>query len=83
MDLAMSVLGESLAGQKKFKEAESILLERLTRLSETPGTSAGDKQDAIEQIIKLYSDWGKPEKAAEWKKKLSSVSEGTPETSRE
>ena len=83
MDLAMSVLGESLAGQKKFKEAESILLERLNSLSGTQGTSAEDRQEAIEQIIKLYRDWGKSEKVAEWKKNLSSVSEGTSETSRE
>jgi serine/threonine protein kinase len=83
MDLAMSVLGESLAGQKKFKEAESVLLERLNRLSGTQGTSAEDRQEAIEQIIKLYRDWGKSGKVAEWKKKLSSVSEGTSGTSRE
>jgi len=81
-DQAMRILGESLVGQKKFNEAESILLERLTSLSGDEGSSAENRQEAIEQIIELYANWGKSEKAAEWKKNLSSISEGTPKASR-
>jgi hypothetical protein len=65
---AESVLGASLAGQKKFAEAEPLLLEgyqgmwaRKERMA-VPDWYHLDR--AREWIVRLYQGWGKPVKAA-------------------
>jgi non-specific serine/threonine protein kinase/serine/threonine-protein kinase len=70
---AESLLGASLAGQKKYAEAEPLLLEgyrgtleRKNRI-EVPNWYYLDR--AREWLVQLYQAWGKPGKAAEWKKK--------------
>jgi eukaryotic-like serine/threonine-protein kinase len=62
-----------LAGQKKYIEAEPLLLEgtqgmiaRKDRIA-VPDRYHVDR--AREWMVKLYEDWGKPEKAAEWRGK--------------
>jgi non-specific serine/threonine protein kinase/serine/threonine-protein kinase len=68
---AETLLGASLAGQKKYAEAEPLLLEGYQRMAarkeriEVPEWYHMDR--AREWIAKLYQAWGKPEKAAEWK----------------
>jgi hypothetical protein len=71
---AESLLGASLAGQKKYVEAEPLLLEgyqgmalRKNRIA-VPDWYHLDR--ATEWIVQLYQDWGKPDKAAEWRGKL-------------
>ena len=81
-----SILGASLVGQKKFAEAEPLLLAGYDGLIQAPvdersTTSAAYRlttsrffpQDAGEWILRLYEDWGKPEQAAEWKRKLRAL----------
>ena len=70
---AESLLGASLAGQKKYTEAEPLLLkgyqgmlERKERMA-VPDWYHLDR--AREWIVQLYQAWGKPEKATEWRKK--------------
>jgi eukaryotic-like serine/threonine-protein kinase len=67
------VLGASLAGEKKYAEAEPLLIEgyqgmvaRKERIA-VPDWYHLDR--AREWIVQLYQAWGNPEKAAEWKKK--------------
>jgi serine/threonine protein kinase/Tfp pilus assembly protein PilF len=71
---AESLLGASLAGQKKYAEAEPLLhsgyhgmLERKNRMA-VPDQYHLDR--AGESIMQLYSAWGQPGKAAEWKHRL-------------
>jgi eukaryotic-like serine/threonine-protein kinase len=68
---AESLLGASLAGQKKYAEAEPLLLEgyqgMLTRKERMGVPNWYHLDRAREWIVQLYLDWGKPEKAAEWK----------------
>ena len=69
---AETLLGASLAGQKKYAEAEPLLL------SGYQGMATGKDRMAVadwyhldrasEWIVRLYEDWGKPEKAAEWRR---------------
>jgi len=70
---AESLLGASLAGQKKFAEAEPLLLEgyqgMLTRIHQMAVPDRYHLDLARKWIIQLYQDWGKPEKAGEWKRK--------------
>ena len=65
-------MGASLAGQKKYAEAEPLLLEgyqsmaaRKNRMG-VPDLYYLDL--AREWLVQLYEAWGKPEKAAEWRK---------------
>jgi eukaryotic-like serine/threonine-protein kinase len=70
---AESLLGASLAGQKKYAEAEPLLLEGyqgMVARKEHMQVPDGYYLDrGREWIIQLYEAWAKPEKAAEWRKK--------------
>jgi tetratricopeptide (TPR) repeat protein/predicted Ser/Thr protein kinase len=68
-----SLLGASLAGQKKYIEAEPLLVGGYLGL-----IARKDRIDIPDQyhldlarkwVVQLYQAWGKPEKVAEWKKK--------------
>jgi tetratricopeptide (TPR) repeat protein len=70
---AESLLGASLAGRKKFAEAEPLLLDgyqgmeaRKDRIA-VPDWYHLDR--AREWIVELYKAWGKPAQAAEWQKR--------------
>jgi len=70
---AESLLGASLAGQKKFAEAEPLLLEgyqgMLARKDKMMDEDRYHLDRAREWLAQLYRAWGKPWKAAEWKAK--------------
>jgi tetratricopeptide (TPR) repeat protein len=70
---AETLLGASLAGQKKYAEAEPLLLEGYQGMvAQKDRMTVPDWYHldlAREWIVQLYQAWGKPEKAAEWKKK--------------
>jgi tetratricopeptide (TPR) repeat protein len=71
---AMSLLGGSLLGQGRYAEAEPLVVAgyeglkaRSTRIV-VPERSR--LREAAERVVRLYEDWGQPEKAALWKDKL-------------
>ena len=70
---AQAFLGECLAGQQRYAEAEPLLLEGYQGMLARKGRIAAPYRypvdNARESIVQLYQAWGKPEKAAEWKKK--------------
>jgi eukaryotic-like serine/threonine-protein kinase len=70
---AESLLGASLSGRKKYAEAEPLLLEgydgMLARKDLIDVLDWYHLDRAREWIVQLYQSWGKPQKAAEWKKK--------------
>jgi serine/threonine protein kinase len=70
---AESLLGASLAGEKKYSEAEPLLLEgyqgMLARKDRMDVPNWYHLDRAREWIVQLYQAWGKPEKVGEWKKK--------------
>ncbi len=79
---AESLLGASLAGQKNYAEAEPLLLEGYQGMAErkrridVPDWYHIDR--AREWLAQLYQAWGKPGKAAEWRKsKIPPVRPGT------
>ena len=71
-----SMLGASLAAQRKFGESEPLLisgyegLRSTTRTSNTANTSWFTPEQAGEAIVQLYADWGRPAEQAEWSKKI-------------
>jgi eukaryotic-like serine/threonine-protein kinase len=70
---AESLLGASLSGQKKYAEAEPLLLagyQGMLGQKEKMGIPNLYHLDrAREWLAQLYESWGKPEKAAAWGKK--------------
>jgi tetratricopeptide (TPR) repeat protein len=73
---AQSLLGAALSGQRRFAEAEPLLVAGYTGLKAQEGRMpAADRPDAGKaglRLIRLYEDWGLAAKAEEWRKKLSS-----------
>jgi len=68
------LLGASLAGQKKFAEAEPLLVSGYEGMAQReagiPFRDRSRLAEAGNRIVKLYQDWGRPEKAAEWNQEL-------------
>ncbi len=75
-----SLLGASLAGQEKYAEAETLLRSGFEgmeqRIGSIPAFSRFRLEQSGNQILALYQDWGKAEKAAEWKNILRTISSG-------
>ena len=69
---AESLLGASLAGQKKYAEAEPLLLEgyqgMLARESQLGADDRHNLDRVREWIVQLYQAWGQPGKAAKWRR---------------
>ena len=70
---AESLLGASLAGQKKYAEAEPLLVDGYQQMAarkkeiSVPDWYYVDR--ALEWLVQLYEDWGKPARAAEWRQR--------------
>ena len=68
-----SMLGASLLGQKKYAEAEPLLLAGYTgmkdRADKIPAQCKVQLTHALERIVDIYTAWGKMDKAEEWRKK--------------
>ena len=71
----MGRLGQSLVRQRRFRDAETLLVEGHAVLNDQPDSdrSVGRTRRALRRIIDLYDAWGKPEKATEWRAKLPTV----------
>ncbi len=74
---AQSNLGESLAKQAKFIEAEPVLTESANALQAKDETPEARKNEAIERVVDLYEAWNAAEpgrgydtKAEHWRTKL-------------
>ena len=61
-----AALGESLRLQKRYADAEPILLESYKILKSTFGDQAARTKEARQSLKSLYLDWHKPEKAASY-----------------
>lgn len=68
------MLGASRAGQKRFSEAEPLLVSGynglIERKASIPIPNQSSVRDSAAWIVELYSDWGKAGEAAEWRAKL-------------
>jgi eukaryotic-like serine/threonine-protein kinase len=70
---AESLLGASLAAEKKYTEGEPLLLEGYRGMLARKDLIAVPERYQLDLahrwIVQLYEAWGKPTKAAEWRKK--------------
>jgi tetratricopeptide (TPR) repeat protein len=67
------LLGASLAGQKRYAEAEPLLVSgregMVLREATIPADSRSVVAQAGKRLAQLYESWGKPKEAAEWRQK--------------
>lgn len=73
------LLGTALANQRKFAEAEPLLIEAhdwmRENLTAIPGNAAGDELLAsVRQLIDLYEGSGRASEADQWRIRLSELS---------
>jgi tetratricopeptide (TPR) repeat protein/tRNA A-37 threonylcarbamoyl transferase component Bud32 len=70
----MSQLGAALAGQKKYAEAEPLLLQGYegmkARAAKVPAPRKAGLTEAAERVVGLYEAWGRKDQAAAWRAKL-------------
>jgi tetratricopeptide (TPR) repeat protein len=72
-----SLLGASLAGLMKYADAEPLLLRAheglLQRQASLPPylNATRREKESLERLVRLYDAWGRPARAAEWRKKLA------------
>jgi hypothetical protein len=69
-----SLLGSGLLGQRRFTEAEPLLLRGYegmeAREARIPASNKKRLVEAGGRIIRLYEAWNKPEQASAWKARL-------------
>ncbi len=69
-----SLLGASLLGQKKYADAEPLLLDGYEKMKESAKTIPPHELPRLKQvgerIVQLYEAWEKPDKAREWREKM-------------
>ena len=72
-DVGLTLLGygDTLRIEKKYAEAEAPLRRAAELLAKANGESAGITQRAFQVLVKLYTDWGRPAKAAEYAARIA------------
>jgi serine/threonine protein kinase/tetratricopeptide (TPR) repeat protein len=63
---AKSLLGAALTAQRRYDEAEAVLIDARRDLESTTSRSS-DLKTTIGRLVDLYVAWGKPEKAATYR----------------
>jgi serine/threonine protein kinase/tetratricopeptide (TPR) repeat protein len=69
-----SLLGGALLGQQKYADAEPFLEQGYRGMKEReaqiPQAAQSHLTEALKRLVQLYDDWGKPDQAARWRKRL-------------
>src|SRR5262249_21090322 len=72
-----SMLGGSLLAQKRYAEAEPLMLEGYQGLKQLedkyPAAVRQELKPALQDFIQLYTETGRSEKAAVWKQRLEEL----------
>jgi eukaryotic-like serine/threonine-protein kinase len=63
-----SILGGCLTALRRYDEAEPLLVEGYSILRVKRGERHKVTQEALKRLVNLYEVWGKPEKAAEYRR---------------
>jgi non-specific serine/threonine protein kinase/serine/threonine-protein kinase len=63
-------LGACLTGQRRFDEAQSMLLEAHEMLVQTVGPEHPQTAKAARNLVELYEAWNRPAEAEQWRSRL-------------
>jgi tetratricopeptide (TPR) repeat protein len=66
-------LGLALVRQKRFAEAEPMLLDAHESLAANTGPRSFETQQAVAALVELYDAWARPERAAQFRTLLNPV----------
>jgi serine/threonine protein kinase/lipopolysaccharide biosynthesis regulator YciM len=73
---ALTLLGACRLSQKRFSEAEAVLMQAYERMkpreAKLPAQARKNLAEVVEQLVQLYDASGQKEKAAAWRKRLES-----------
>lgn len=72
-----NALGSSIAGQQRFDEAESMILDSYEKMSSHPQASPARRREALCRVVRLYDAWEKSEKATEYRALLEATTQPT------
>ena len=64
------LLGGCIQEEKRYPEAESLMLEAFPIIKDSYGLGHARTQAAIKRLVSLYDAWGKPEKATDYRSLL-------------
>ena len=64
---ASSLLGHCLAGQQRYQDAESLLLDAYSILHTEMGDRHRMTADVLKYLVELYDEWNKPQQADEYR----------------
>ena len=75
---ARSMLGGSLLGQRKYEAAEPLLLSGYNGMKQREDQIPVQARllrlkEALQRLVRLYEETGRPEQAAEWRRKLAEL----------
>lgn len=70
---ALLDLGDLLTAQGRYAEAEPLLLESYGDLRASQGASSATLRTVLETLVSLYDAWGRPEQAAQQRRKLAEL----------
>jgi hypothetical protein len=62
-----SVLGACLTAERRYPEAEALLLRAHAGLETSRGGDHDRTVEARRRLVALYEAWGRPERAASWR----------------
>ena len=72
----MRNLGEIYRSHGRYAAAEPLLTRALEVRRRVLGDEHPDTLTSMSNLALLYENWGKPEKAAEWRRKLQTKGRG-------
>ncbi|HXG10284.1 MAG TPA: serine/threonine-protein kinase [Gemmataceae bacterium] len=70
---ARGLLGSCLSRLGQYDEAEKLLLNSYQDLKASQGAGPRRVAAVVEELVKLYAAWGKPDKEAEWRSERQKV----------
>jgi tetratricopeptide (TPR) repeat protein len=68
--VANSALGECLTLQKRYAQAEPLLLSSYESLSQSQSPQSPRLRATLERLVTLYENWGRADAANEYRKRL-------------
>jgi non-specific serine/threonine protein kinase/serine/threonine-protein kinase len=75
---AKAMLGEALLGQKKYADAEPLLVQGYEGMKQREAKIPPQFRDMrirepLDRLVQLYDAWDKPDQAAKWRKELERI----------
>jgi Flp pilus assembly protein TadD len=67
---SLANLGGLYLTQRRFQDAEPLLLECARSVLEDPAVNREQRRSAVSAVVELYRTWDRPKEAADWQIQL-------------